>query len=192
MHIVGAACAAAVPLLMLLKYLGSDGDDRSAWKLLERADIVSVIFCVLAVLLLLASLLTGHRRSLGLAAAALMFAVFGLLLTFPLELPAQSDDVSVKIGGYLVTLFSLVAAGAAIYAAELTPAGPGRGALAGAGRGTDPTFTTPIGGGAPAPSGQPQAPAGAGGIAPGWYDDPHGQARLRYYDGQNWTEQTSN
>jgi hypothetical protein len=191
-HIVGAACAALVPILMLLKYLGSDGDDRSAWKLLERADIVSLIFCVLAAGLLLASLLGGHRRSLGIAAAALMFAVFGLLLTFPLELPAQSDDVSVKIGGYLVPLFALISAGAAVYAAELAPAGPAaRGALAGAGRAADPSFTTPIGGGAAAPSGPPQAPAG-GGIAPGWYDDPHGQARLRYYDGQNWTEQTSN
>jgi hypothetical protein len=192
MHIVGAACAALVPILMLLKYLGSDGDDRSAWKLLERSDIVALIFCVLAAALLLASLLTGHRRSLGIAAAALMFAVFGLMLTFPLELPAQSDDVGVKIGGYLVPLFALIAAGAAVYAAELTPAGPGaRGALAGAGRGPDPSFTTPIGGGAPAPTGPPQAPAG-GGTAPGWYDDPHGQARLRYFDGQNWTEQTSN
>jgi hypothetical protein len=192
MHIIGAACAALVPILMLLKYLGSTGDDRSAWKLLERADIVSLIFCVLAAGLLLASLLTGHRRSLGVAAAALMFAVFGLLITFPLELPAQSDDVSVKIGGYLTPLFALIAAGAAVYAAELAPAGPGaRGALAGAGRGADPSFTTPIGGGAAAPTGAPQAPAG-GGIAPGWYDDPQGQARLRYYDGQNWTEQTSN
>jgi len=192
MHIIGVVCAVAVPLLMLLKYLGSDGDDRSAWKLLERADIVALIFCVIAAALLIVSLL-NHRRSLGIAAAALLFAVFGLLLTFPLEIPAQSDDVSVKLGGYLAPLFALIGAGAAVYAAELAPAGPGgRGALAGAGRGPDPSFTTPIGGNAPAPSGTPQAPAGGGGIAPGWYDDPHRQARLRYFDGQNWTEQTSN
>jgi hypothetical protein len=197
MHIIAAACAVAVPLLMLLKYLGSDGDDRSAWKLLERADIVALVFCALAVALLLVSLL-NHRRSLDIAAAGLLFAVFGLMLTFPLELTAQSDDVGVKIGGYLVPIFALIGAGAAVYAAELVPGGRGGGgggggdaALAGVGRGPSPTFTTPIGGGAPAPSGQPQAPAG-GGIAPGWYDDPHGQARLRYYDGQNWTEQTSN
>jgi hypothetical protein len=191
MCLIGAVCAAAVPLLMLLKYLGSGDDSRSAWKLLERADIVVLIFCVLAAGLLVVSLL-NHRRSLGVAAAALLFASFGLLLTFPLELPAQSDDVSVKIGGYLAPLFALIGAGAAIYAAELAPFGPGaRGPLAGAGRGPDPSFTTPIGGGAPAPTGAPQAPAG-GGVAPGWYDDPHGQARLRYFDGQNWTEQTSN
>ena len=48
------------------------------------------------------------------------------------------------------------------------------------------------------PQGQPpqQVPAGvgasAGSTAPGWYDDPHGQARLRYWDGSGWTEHTSN
>ena len=40
---------------MLLKYLGSGDDNRSAWKLLERIDIVVLIFCVLAALLLLAA-----------------------------------------------------------------------------------------------------------------------------------------
>jgi hypothetical protein len=27
-------------------------------------------------------------------------------------------------------------------------------------------------------------------MAPGWYVDPHGQARLRWYDGAQWTAQT--
>lgn len=37
--------------------------------------------------------------------------------------------------------------------------------------------------------------AGAGGAAgaapPGWYQDPSGQARLRYWDGRVWTEHTA-
>jgi uncharacterized RDD family membrane protein YckC len=52
------------------------------------------------------------------------------------------------------------------------------------------------------PGGQPQfaapppvgAPVGApppGGQPANWYPDPHGQARLRYWDGQRWTEHTS-
>ncbi len=194
MHLVGAACAALVPLVMLLKYLGSGDDSRSAWTLLERIDIVALIFCVLATLLLLVSF-ANQRRSLGMAAAGLLFATFGLLLAFPLDLPAQTDGVDVKIGGYLAPLLALVGAGAALYAAELVPSGIGA-APVGAGRGADPTFTGPLGGGAgnaPAPTGQPQQPTGGGGgNAPGWYDDPHGQAKLRYFDGQNWTEQTSN
>jgi hypothetical protein len=190
MHLIGAACAALVPILMLLKYMDGFRDQDSAWKLFERVDIVALIFCVLAVLLLIVSFV-NQRRSLCLAAAALMFAVFGLMLCFPLELPAQSDEVSTKIGGYLVPIFALFSAAAAIYAAEFVPVGAGAPPV-GAGRGPNPSFSTPLAGGnAPAPSGQPQAPAG-GGTAPGWYDDPHGQARLRYYDGQNWTEQTSN
>lgn len=42
--------------------------------------------------------------------------------------------------------------------------------------------------GFPPPQPQPQAPAAT---PPGWYDDPHGQARLRWWDGQTWTDQTS-
>ena len=38
------------------------------------------------------------------------------------------------------------------------------------------------------PTAEPSAPA----VAPaGWYADPHGQARLRYWDGNTWTESTS-
>jgi uncharacterized RDD family membrane protein YckC len=40
--------------------------------------------------------------------------------------------------------------------------------------------------GAPPPPPQPAALQGAD-----WYPDPHGQARLRYWDGQRWTEHTS-
>ena len=193
MHIIGIVCAIAVPLLLFLDVLSEGDESITGWKLYERVDIIILIFCVLAVLLLAASLLSGHRRSLGVAAGALLFASFGLLLPLPLESAAQSD-ASVSIGAWLSAILALVGAGASIYAAELAPT-PGTGAPpAGAGRPADPSFTTPIAGGgagAPAPTGPPQAPAG-GGVAPGWYDDPHGQAKLRYFDGQNWTEQTSN
>lgn len=37
-----------------------------------------------------------------------------------------------------------------------------------------------------------QATASVPASAPGgWYADPHGQARLRWFDGQQWTEHTS-
>lgn len=42
------------------------------------------------------------------------------------------------------------------------------------------------------PSAQPAQGGGeSGGPAPGWYPDPQGQKRLRYWDGGRWTEQTS-
>jgi hypothetical protein len=187
MHIVALLSAVLVPVLMLLKYLGDTSRSESAWKLFVRIDIVTLIFCVLAVLLVGASFLVGQRRSLLLAAAGLLFAAFGLVLAFPLELPAQGDT-SVKIGGYLTVLASLVGAGAAVFAAERVPVGGD--APVGAGRSADPAFTGPLAGAA-APTGEPQVPVG-GGAQPGWYADPQGQAKLRYFDGREWTQQTSN
>jgi uncharacterized RDD family membrane protein YckC len=43
----------------------------------------------------------------------------------------------------------------------------------------------------PSPSAPPPPPPASAGPAPGWYDDPQGQARLRWWDGQRWTDQTS-
>jgi hypothetical protein len=42
----------------------------------------------------------------------------------------------------------------------------------------------------PAPGPTP-APAMAAGPPAGWHPDPHGQAALRYWDGQRWTEHLS-
>jgi hypothetical protein len=42
----------------------------------------------------------------------------------------------------------------------------------------------------PEPTPAPAAPASAGPAA-GWYPDPQGQKRLRYWDGSRWTEQTA-
>ena len=38
---------------------------------------------------------------------------------------------------------------------------------------------------------RPRAGAGAAARQPGWYDDPRGEARLRWWDGQQWTEHGS-
>jgi hypothetical protein len=40
-------------------------------------------------------------------------------------------------------------------------------------------------------SAQPQ-PFGGQPMPAGWYPDPHGQARLRWYDGTQWTPNTKN
>ena len=49
---------------------------------------------------------------------------------------------------------------------------------------------------APPNYGPPPTPVPAGTQEPAqkadWYPDPHGQARLRYWDGQRWTDHTSN
>jgi uncharacterized RDD family membrane protein YckC len=42
-----------------------------------------------------------------------------------------------------------------------------------------------------APPAQPPQPQQQAAQKADWYPDPHGQARLRYWDGQQWTEHTS-
>jgi len=55
--------------------------------------------------------------------------------------------------------------------------------------------TTGVGGAAASSVGagakQTADPAQSSGPPPGWYPDPQGQARLRYWDGNAWTDQTS-
>jgi hypothetical protein len=45
--------------------------------------------------------------------------------------------------------------------------------------------------GHPMPAEQPAYPQPAPAYAPGWHPDPHGHARLRWWDGSQWTEHTS-
>ena len=119
--LIAAACALLVPLLLLLDYLGGPASTQSGWAILERLDVVVVIFCVAAAVLLVVAPLAERRVSYA-AAAALLFAVFGLVVALPIEYPAQAPaGVEAKVGGYLAPLIALVAAGAALFAAERAP-----------------------------------------------------------------------
>ena len=60
---------------------------------------------------------------------------------------------------------------------------PPAGVAPGAGPGGTPTPAA--GAPTPPPQQQPQSPP------PDWYPDPHGQARLRWWDGRQWTDQTA-
>jgi hypothetical protein len=71
--------------------------------------------------------------------------------------------------------------GAAAPAAPV-PGGPAMGAA-------PPPATAQPAAAAPAPMAQP--PAGGPGQPAGWYPDPQGQARVRYWDGSAWTDHTS-
>jgi hypothetical protein len=82
-------------------------------------------------------------------------------------------------------------------------AGPGAPGAGGPAGGPGPAAQAPQ----PSPAAQPQQPASpqpaspapaaepaqaeSSGPAPGWYPDPQGQKRLRYWDGSRWTEQTA-
>jgi hypothetical protein len=70
------------------------------------------------------------------------------------------------------------------------PAGFGGGPQPGALGTAPPPTAQPA---APRPAAQPAAPpvGGGPGQAPGWYPDPQGKARVRYWDGSSWTDHTA-
>jgi hypothetical protein len=157
---------------------------------------------------------------LGLGAIAVLYTLFRLLVIPHGDVPSGFDKAfsfGRSIGVFLAFLSALaIAAGGYLSAKERGEAVPG---VDGAGLGTGGTGGGggPLGGqpaaGEQAYGGQqPYAgqPAGAattaGGVGaasagaadPGaaapkadWYPDPQGQARLRYWDGTQWTDQTA-
>lgn len=158
---------------------------------------------------------------LGLGALAALYVLFRLIFTPGTDAPDALDDaidVGRGIGVFLAFLSTLaITAGGFLSARERGDAIPGvDGGIGGSGTGGGP-----LGGGQPGeqpaggqPVGQPvggqptsQQPGGGTGAAsagaadPGaqaggqpkadWYPDPQGQARLRYWDGSQWTDQTA-
>jgi uncharacterized RDD family membrane protein YckC len=119
--------------------------------------------------------------------------VLGVIDTFPYIFPLvglisvltdsdQHKSVADRVSGTLVVNKN----------AEGQPVVPGGGQQYGQYGG--PAFSQPppgYGQQAPPPPPQPPVPVG-GGQPAGWYDDPQRQARLRWWDGTNWTSHTSN
>jgi len=156
---------------------------------------------------------------LGLGGLAVLYVVFRLLVS-PVDVPDELDDavdVGRGIGIFLGLLSAIaIAAGGFLSARERGEAVPG----VDGGLGTGAAGGGPLGGGQPGGYAQPTggqpaagqpvggAPAGgapaaapaagaadpgaaAGNPAPDWYEDPRREARLRYWDGQQWTDQTA-
>ena len=123
-----------------------------------------------------------------LASAAILAG--GILNDRP-DLAAKLNEATAGIGG-----------GQAGPGAGPGPGTPAVGAPQG-GPGATPAASAPPAAAEPAqPATAPQPAAGAAGAgaaaggessgpAPGWYPDPQGQKRLRYWDGSRWTEQTA-
>jgi hypothetical protein len=155
---------------------------------------------------------------LGLGALATLYILFRLLVS-PVDVPDAFDDavdVGRGIGIFLGLLAAIaIAAGGFLSARERGEDVPGVG---GAGLGTGAAGGGPLGGGQPGAGGyaqpgagqpaggqpaaaqpaaaqpaaaEPAGQAAGGNPAPDWYEDPRGEARLRYWDGQQWTDQTA-
>jgi len=137
----------------------------------------------------------------------------GILRALLREILWIVDGLFVNLVGFIVALVTKanqrigdLAAGTYVVRASATgrPIGQLVPEVAGFPPGTEPTVTPaaagapgdqPGHGGQPGQGGQPSAGdqpgQGGSGQPAGWYGDPQGQARLRWWDGSNWTDHTS-
>jgi hypothetical protein len=183
--LLAAAVASVLAALSLfLPYAKLGGVSATGFELLTRADVLLLIANLLAAALLAGAAVTGMRplQALGLAAAAvalggLLFTGLELVKQIGRPIPALSfgfvpdSVVTAKvawgaIAGILASALATVAALASTFMPEPAPAPAPTAARARA----EP-FRLP-----------------AAGPPPGWYDDPSGGPRRRYWDGERWTE----
>ena len=147
---------------------------------LVTTRIIKVLYVIILVLIglgLLFFIIAGASKGGGSAAVAIILGpIIALLYVIWARVTLEVLIVLFKIGENTSDLVRLQGGGGAV-------AG---GVVAGA----------PVTAGLTAQPAAPPAPPAAaapdlGGQAAGWYQDPQGQKRLRYWDGSAWTEHTS-
>lgn len=163
-----------------------EGGSVTYWDELRRMDIVILVLAVAVIALLALSFVSFELFCLF---AVGVIGGYGLGFFSDLFIEFSFDK---GIGTWLANIGSAgVVLGAAI---ALIPAMLGR-----SGKRREPAFvpadTGPVQVQAPAtqeptPAPTPAPAEAAPTVAAGWYPDPSGQARLRYWDGQTWTDQT--
>jgi hypothetical protein len=204
---------------LFLDWFSSGGFGLSGWKSLKFTDIVLLVLGLLAIGYALIELVGAavrlpFRREyaltvIGIVATTLTLEILieGSNRAFGLWL-ATISSIAILIAGILAERRPelAVSLGGGPRAAYGTPPAqqmqPGVGGFAAAPPpGQQPPPQQPAAGatsvGTPVPPPQPQPPAQPAGPPPppggaaDWYPDPHGQKRLRYYDGTQWTEHTA-
>jgi hypothetical protein len=165
--LIGRAMATVGAIVMGVSLLQPAFEDStiSNWDVYRRIDLFVLAAAVATLVLLLVSLFAGAELLLFFVSVLASF-VLGFFLLINLEFP-ESD-----LGGWFLAIAGsaaiLVGAAIALVPALVTRAGTS------ADLAFLPVETSP------APEAHPA----------GWYSDPSGQAGLRYWDGQAWTERT--
>jgi hypothetical protein len=162
---VATAGAVVVGLSLTLSFYDGGGD-FSFWEVLEKTRYGVLVCAVMVVLLVVVSLVAAPELSL---LGAALFASFPLGYYVLVWVDSDGLGNAWKVG----------AAGAATaLVGALTALIP---MLAGRGEQSAELAFLPHGG--------VEAPSTGGPVA-GWYPDPADQARLRFWDGLEWTEHT--
>jgi len=207
-QIVTAAGAALLALSTFLNW----GGEQSAWEVFSFLDIV-IFFLALATAAVAAAHLTGAAANMPILRGdlPLWLGVIPATLAAGILLEALFGPGSLDFGGWVALLASLAVAAGLVLRERPDLAAKVEAATANLGSGgtpapgpAAPASPAQPAAAAPAPATPPQQPATApqpaatpaaapasGGPAAGWYPDPQGQKRLRYWDGERWTEQTA-
>lgn len=174
------------------------GGKRAAWLVLSLLQWLAV-FVVLPGLrgtspgraLMKIRLVNREGGSPGIGRAFLRFVIwivdslpFANLVGFILVLTTKANQ---RLGDMAAGTYTVKAEAAGRPIEQLVPAlaQPGPGPIGYSGPVPPPQYV------GPSPSAPPPPQPVASTPAPGWYDDPQGQARLRWWDGTRWTDQTS-
>jgi hypothetical protein len=179
-------------LLLISPFPDLTDGGPSLWDSSDRIDVIVLLGTLAAAALIVADL-TTTKPILLLVAGGIGLFLFGVFFPILLESDASATGTYLgTLGAVLLVAGSLLAylVPAPAPAAGIAPAGPVPAAAA------TPAPESPAPAPAPEPARPAPAPAEPAPASPalppaGWYEDPSRQARLRYWDGQAWTEQTS-
>ena len=207
----GALVAAAGGLLLLLSLFLDWFGPLSAFDLFDLTDFLLLLIALVAIAFA-AIQVTNTQVNLPAPASEIitLAGIVATTITFVYLIEGEERGFGVILA-FLSSLAILIGG----IVARREPAGgldlPGVGSGAGAGAGPGPgpdsggyAATPPAaaagpvaggGGSAPAPQAAETQQMGTQAAPPGgkadWYPDPEGKTRLRYYDGQRWTEHTA-
>lgn len=199
--------AAGGGLLLLLSLFLDWFGPLSAFDLFDLTDFLLLLIALVAIAFA-AIQVTNTQVNLPRPASEIITLAGIIATTITFVYLIEGEERS--LGIFLAFLSSLAILIGGIVARR-EPAGgldlPGGASGAGGGIGQGGGATPPAAAAGPLAGGGGQAPppqqpaateqAGAGGHAPppggkaDWHPDPEGKARLRYYDGQRWTEHTA-
>src|SRR3954447_2866871 len=166
----------------------TDGGNRTIWILINTLASVGILWVMQGITgktpgkaMMGIQVVNAEGQPPGVGRAALR-SILWIIDDFPYIIPLLTGFITALTSQRNQRVGDMVAS---TFVVDKNFAGQPAGQLAGA-------PAAPGGYGAP-PSGPPVSapPPGDGGQKADWYPDPQGQARLRYWDGQRWTDHTS-
>jgi len=216
-YIIAAAGGGLLFLVLFLDWASNGPFSASGWEIFSFVDIVLAVIGAATAGYAVATIL-GSAPTFPWLRPSILKWLGVISLTIVLTYVFEADNLAFGAFLGIVAALAILAGGILVerpdLAARVEAAAESFGAQPGAPRGAPPPPAAPPPG-SEAPTTRVQAPQAppptpsetrapsspspavaappreAGGPPAGWYPDPQGEARLRYWDGSGWTGQTS-